>query len=130
MQRAFTTAAAEHSAGRGPEGCEDALTAMGIAYKRLLASDRDCLMLQHHSYAACEEPRVRDLVRRRYAHLVALVCELSGAEDERIDQFFASGMALNVAAALGVAELSASAEWVRTAVAEAAPPSHIDSAQG
>ncbi len=117
--RAFEAAAAEYTAGQGPQGCEDTLMAMGLAYRRLLATDRDCLMLQLHSYAACSEPRVRELVRRRYAQLVTLAAELSGAERERIDQFFARGMALNVAAAMGVQELSVSAEWVSEQGAEA-----------
>lgn len=117
--RAFTTAAQEYAAGQGPPGCEDTLMAMGLAYKRLLAADRDCLMLQHHSYAACEQPEVRELVRRRYAQLVALAAELAGAGQERIDQFFARGMALNVAAAMGVSELSVSADWVQAEVSAA-----------
>jgi hypothetical protein len=87
--------------------------AMGLACKRLLASDCDCLMLQHHSYAACDDQIVRERVRHRYALLLQLVRELSGADDERLDQFFGRGMALNVAAAMGVSELSAGARWVR-----------------
>ena len=63
-------------------------------------------MLQHQSYAACDDEVVRDCVRRRYAELVDLARELSGAEQERLDEFFRHGMALNVAAALGVEELS------------------------
>ena len=41
-----------------------------------------------------------------YAELVALARELSGADAERLDDFFSHGMALNVAAAMGVDELS------------------------
>ncbi|HEV2998440.1 MAG TPA: helix-turn-helix domain-containing protein [Solirubrobacteraceae bacterium] len=108
----FREAAAEYRAGRAPEGCEDALGAMGRAYVELLASDRDCLMLQHQSYAACGDEVVRARVRRRYAELVALVAELSGVEGERLDDFFRHGMALNVAAALDVEDLSISCPWV------------------
>lgn len=108
----FRFAAGEYEAGRGPEGCEDVLTAMGMAYKQLLASDRDCLMLQHQSYAACEDEVVRACVRHRFALLVQFAQELSGADMERLDQFFSRGMALNVAAAMGVAGLSADAPWV------------------
>lgn len=107
----FRQAAADYAAGRAPDDAEDALMAMGLAYKHLLVSDRDCLMLQHQSYAACEDPLVRACVRRRYAQLVHLVAELSGADPERLDQFFGRGMALNVAAALGVADLSSGASW-------------------
>jgi AcrR family transcriptional regulator len=108
----FRLAAAEHADGRGPSECDDALDAMGLAYKGLLASDRDYLMLQHQSYAACDDELVRACVRRRYAELVELARELSGADAERIDDFFRHGMALNVAAALGVEDLSAGCAWV------------------
>ncbi len=110
----FHAAAAEYAGGRAPAECEDVLQAMGHAYKELLASDRDYLMLQHQSYAACDDELVRARVRHRYAELVGLAQELSGAEDERIDDFFRRGMALQVAAALGVEDLSATCPWVRS----------------
>ncbi|HWX44184.1 MAG TPA: TetR/AcrR family transcriptional regulator [Solirubrobacteraceae bacterium] len=109
----FERAAAEYREGRAPEECEDALMAMGRAYKELLLSDRDYLMLQHQSYAACDDEVVRERVRHRYARLVGLAQRLSGAEDDRIDDFFRHGMALNVAAALGVEDLSSGCSWVR-----------------
>ncbi|HEY2217155.1 MAG TPA: helix-turn-helix domain-containing protein [Solirubrobacteraceae bacterium] len=108
----FRIAAAEYADGRAPAECEDALEAMGFAYKGLLASDRDYLMLQHQSYAACDDEHVRACVRRRYAELVELARELSDADAERIDDFFRHGMALNVAAALGVEDLSVGCAWV------------------
>lgn len=112
VAEAFRRAAADYAEGRGPADCEDALEAMGRAYKGLLSSDRDYLMLQHQSYAACDEEAVRTCVRRRYAELVELARELSGADPERIDDFFRHGMALNVAAALGVEDLSVGCAWV------------------
>jgi AcrR family transcriptional regulator len=109
----FRRAARDHRAGRAPAQCEDALQAMGLAYMELLARDRDCLMLQHQSYAACgNDELVRARVRHRFAELVDLVRELSGADTERLDEFFRRGMALNVAAALGVEELSVQCPWV------------------
>jgi AcrR family transcriptional regulator len=108
----FRAAAAEYAEGRAPADCEDVLDAMGRAYKEMLLSDRDHLMLQHQSYAACDDELVRARVRRRYAELVDLVRELSGADAERIDDFFRHGMALNVAAALGVEDLSVGCPWV------------------
>jgi AcrR family transcriptional regulator len=109
----FTRAAAGYREGRGPADCDDALEAMGHAYKELLASDRAYLMLQHQSYAACDDDVVRARVRHCYAEVVELVKELSGASDERVDDFFRAGMALNVAAALGVEDLSRSCPWVQ-----------------
>ena len=108
----FRQGAEEFAAGTAPADCEDALQAMGRAYKELLVSDRDYLMLQHQSYAACDDPVVRDCVRRRYAELVDLAQQLSGADPERIDDFFRYGMAFNVAAALGVEDLSVDCAWV------------------
>ncbi len=71
-------------------------------------------MLQHQSYAACDDELVRARVRHRYAELVELARELSGAEGEQLDEFFRYGMALNVAAALGVEDLSVGCDWVQT----------------
>lgn len=91
----------------------DVLSAMGEAYVRLLERDRDTLLFQHQSYAACEDPVIRERVRALYAGLVAEVKRLSGADGERIDEFFRYGMWLNVAAAMGVEDLSAGCEWMR-----------------
>jgi AcrR family transcriptional regulator len=109
----FRRAAVDYREGRAPEECEDALQAMGRAYRDLLASDRDYLMLQHQSYAACEDELVRACVRRRYAELVELARELSGVQGERLDEFFWRGTALNVAAALGVEDLSSGSSWIQ-----------------
>ena len=108
----FRAAAEDYRQGRAPADCEDILQAMGHAYKDLLVSDRDYLMLQHQSYAACDDELVRARVRHRYAELVDLAGELSGAEPERLDDFFRHGMALNVAAALDVEDLSVGCPWV------------------
>ena len=115
----FRQATADYAEGRGPADCQDALEAMGWGYKALLENDRDYLMLQHHSYAAaCDDERVRARVRHRFAQLVELARELSGAPDERLDTFFCAGMALNVAASLGVEDLSISCPWVGEELAE------------
>ena len=113
----FAQAAAEYRAGRAPADCEDVLMAMGSAYKDLLATDRAYLMLQHQAYAACDDEVVRGHVRRRYAEMVTHVGELSQADAEDLDDFFRHGMALNVAAAMGVAELSAGCSWVQAELA-------------
>jgi AcrR family transcriptional regulator len=109
----FRRSAADYAEGGAAPDCSDVLEAMGHAYKELLMSDRDYLMLQHQSYAACDDEVVRARVRHRYAELVDLARTLSGAEPEQLDDFFRHGMALNVAAALGVEELSTSCAWVQ-----------------
>ncbi len=94
----------------------DALTAMGNAYVEMLSTDRDNLMLQLQSYAACDDEVVRERVRTCYARLVHHVQSLTGADQERIDNFFRYGMWLNVAAAMGVEDLSVGGEWIRAEV--------------
>ncbi len=110
---AFERAAADFHAGRMPNEVEDVIQAMGHAYVELLASDRAWLMIQHHAYAACDDEIVRTRVRSLYAGLVAQVQRLSDADAERVDEFFRYGMWLNVAAAMGVEDLSASCDWMR-----------------
>ena len=116
----FTRAAEEFDPAIAPPDT-DVLKAMGDAYVELLASDRDYLMLQLQSYAACDDDVIRDRVRTYYAHLVTHVQQLSGADQERIDDFFGYGMWLNVAAAMGVEDLSAGCEWVRAEQDTGAP---------
>jgi AcrR family transcriptional regulator len=108
----FTRAAEEFDPAIA-EPDTDVLKAMGKAYVDLLVSHRDYLMLQHQAYAACDDVEIRDRVRAAYARLVAHVERLSGADQERIDDFLRYGMWLNVAAAMGVEDLSAGCEWIR-----------------
>ncbi len=116
----FTAAAAEFDPLTAlPD--TDVITAMGSAYVELLDSDRDYLMLQLQSYAACQDEVIRERVRVLYARLIARVQELSGADPERIDDFFRHGMWLNVAAAMGVPDLSVGCEWVRAELAQSDP---------
>ncbi len=89
------------------------LSAMGEAYVRMLEEDRDVLMLQHHAYAACDDPVIRERVRTLFAGLVAHAQRVSGAAAEEIDDFIRYGMWLNVAAAMGVEDLSVGCEWMR-----------------
>ena len=108
----FTRAAEEFEAAQALPDV-DMLRAMGHAYVEMLVAHRDYLLLQLQSYAACEDPVIRDHVRHLYAGLVASVKRLSGAGEEQIDDFFRYGMWLNVAAAMGVEDLSAGCEWMR-----------------
>ena len=109
---AFRQGAEEFDEGRA-EDCKDALHAMGRAYDELLRGERHYLLLQHQSYAACDDEVVRARVRHGYAQLVELARQLSGAEPEALDDFFRHGMALNVTAALGVEDLSVGCDWVQ-----------------
>ena len=91
----------------------DVLQAMGHAYVELLETERDYLMLQHQAYAACDDAVIAERVRHAFARLLAHVERLSAAEPERIDEFIRYGMWLNVAAAMGVEDLSVACEWIR-----------------
>ena len=92
-----------------PEG--ERMSAMGGAYSALLA-DRDWLLLQQQANAACGDDEVRAVVRRRYAQLYQLVRELSGADQESLTRFFATGMLMNVAAAMDLPELLEGEGWL------------------
>lgn len=110
----FTTAAAQPDHASAGSDVE-ILALMGQAYIELLHAHRDYLLLQHQAYAACDDEVIRERVRTRYAQLVAHVQQLSQAEPEAIDEFFRHGMWLNVAAAMGVEDLSSACAWVRAA---------------
>jgi AcrR family transcriptional regulator len=86
------------AAAAGKQG-EEALEALGEAYVALL-QDRDWLLLQLHGYAACSDEEVRTCMRERWTRLDELVRELTGADEERVYEFLATGMLLNTAAAL------------------------------
>lgn len=87
----FTTAA------RGAPGAE--LDAMATAFVALL-SEPHSLRLLLHAFAASGQPVVAGRVRRRYLDLLERVRELSGADEERLQRFWADGMLLMVTAAL------------------------------
>src|SRR3954469_13439799 len=78
---------------------EQRLQSMGMAYCGLLA-DRPKLMMQMQAYAACDDPDVRDTVRRCYEHLHREVRDMSRADAEQIRAWFSTGMFLNVMAAM------------------------------
>src|ERR1700733_464334 len=114
VQEAFTRAAAEFEPATAPPDIDLLKAAMGNAYVELLSTNRDYLMLQHQAYAACDDEVIRDRVRACYARLVTHVEALApAAEPGWLDEFFRYGMWLNVAAAMGVEDLSVGCEWVR-----------------
>ena len=89
---------------------DEALPAMGKAYVELL-QDRTMLLFQMQSYAACADPVIQQRVRAGYGTIVREVERLPGAEPERVWQFFAHGMLLNVVASLDLAAIADSDEW-------------------
>jgi len=89
---------------------EEALSAIGQAYTDLLA-DRTRLRAQMQAYADCDDDDVRDVVRAGFGRLVDYVTTVSGAEPERVRDFFAFGMLLNVFASMDL--LDHPAPWAK-----------------
>lgn len=98
---AFAAAAAE-----APGSGEEKLQAIGMAYGELL-TDRELLLLQMHSHAAAaEDEAIREVARRGFERLVELVERETGADAETIGRFFATGMLMNVMAALDAGQVT------------------------
>jgi AcrR family transcriptional regulator len=89
---------------RAAEGLrgEEALEAMGRAYVEQLLPDRVRLLGQMQAYAACDDPEICEEVRQGYGDLVAYVERVSGLPSPEVTRFFATGMLLNVIAAMGL----------------------------
>jgi AcrR family transcriptional regulator len=96
-------------AAEGKSG-EEALKAIGQAYRGLLA-DRTRLRGQMQAYADCDDDDVQEVVREGYGRLVKYVERVSGGEPERIRDFFAFGMLLNVFASMDL--LDHPAPWAK-----------------
>jgi AcrR family transcriptional regulator len=101
-------AAASGSSGR------EALQAIGEAYGRLIREDRVLLQGQLQAYASSVgDEDVRAASVRGYGRLVDYVEAVSGADQQTISRFFASGMLMNTLMALGVDDVDAPGEpWM------------------
>jgi AcrR family transcriptional regulator len=86
-------------AARGLDSPETRLKAMGQAYLRLL-EHREEIMFQHQANAAAGDPALREPVRREFMRLFDDIGRLSGASHDEVWDFMATGMMLNVVAAL------------------------------
>jgi AcrR family transcriptional regulator len=90
-------------AAEGKRG-EEALKAMGEAYRTLL-EDRTRLRAQMQSYAACDDPEIRAVVRAGYGDIVTYVERVSGADRATVSGWFAKGMLMNVMASMDLLNL-------------------------
>lgn len=99
VERCFQRVAETFTAAAHDRTGEEALAAMGDAYEQLL-EDRTLLLLQMHAYAACADPDIREATRTGFRQLWLLVERLTGLPFDRITEFFAMGMLMNVAAAM------------------------------
>jgi AcrR family transcriptional regulator len=91
------------AAGRSPD---EIFPAMGRAYAELLAGDRRLLLMQLQGYATCDDHEVREAVRAGFGELYAYVERVSGASADEVRSFFATGMLLNVLAAMDASTLA------------------------
>jgi AcrR family transcriptional regulator len=98
----FSETAAEFE--REYTGVADAQTEMlrafGVRYTELLFSNRPVLMLQLQAYAACDDDVIREHVRAGYDRLAVKVRELTGIDEDHLNEFLSIGMWLNVQAAI------------------------------
>jgi AcrR family transcriptional regulator len=106
------------AASAGKQG-EEALDAIGKAYVGLL-KDRTRLRAQMQAYADCDDPEVRAVVREGYGALVEHVERLVGNDAERVRDFFAFGMLLNVFASMDL--LNQDAPWAKRLLEACIPP--------
>ena len=96
-------------AAEGKRG-EETLEAIGLSYGEFI-QDRTKLRMQLQSHVACDDPEVREVVRRNFGELVEYVERVSGAEPARIRDFVGVGMLLNVIAAMDL--LNGEEPWAR-----------------
>jgi AcrR family transcriptional regulator len=96
------TIAAFMQAAEGKRG-EEALEAIGLSYGEFI-QDRTKLRMQLQSHVACDDPEVREVVRRNFGELVEYIERVSGADPARVRDFVGVGMLLNVIAAMDLLE--------------------------
>jgi len=87
-------------AAAGGRRGEEALEAMGQAYAAMVAGDHTRLLAQLQAYAASDDPDVREAIRSGFGSLHLFVETVSGVDAERVAEWFAKGMLLNVIAAM------------------------------
>lgn len=89
---------------RGAHDSDEALHRMGESYSDLIA-DRYRLLFQLQAYACAGDETIGPEVSHEFRALFEEVERVSGATPEAVTQFFACGMLINVANALGLPEL-------------------------
>src|SRR5918995_189668 len=90
-------------ASRGKTG-EEALRAMGEAYRDLIADSERLQLMMQCMAAASADPEIREGLRAVWRDLVELVERVAPGDAERTASFFAKGMLLNVLNAMGLFE--------------------------
>src|SRR3954471_18457977 len=89
------------AAAEGPDKPEARMRAMGEAYLGMIGNSAEVLC-QLQAYAAAGDPSLRDPVRDEFLRLFEAVREAAGVSREEASFFFAGGIFLAIASALGV----------------------------
>jgi hypothetical protein len=92
-------------AARGLEHTEERLHAMGMSYHPLIEANRDELLLQMQGHATAGDPEIGPAIAAGFKGLYEDVLRASGASPQEVSEFFACGMLVNVATALGLPEI-------------------------
>lgn len=100
------------NAALGLDTPEARLQAMGMAYRPLIEGHRDELLLQMQGHAVAADQEIGPAVAASFKGLYDDVLRVSGASAAEVSGFFACGMLINVATALGLPEIVEPAlEW-------------------
>src|SRR3954462_11203918 len=89
------------AAAEGEEGPEERLRAMGEAYLGMIGNSAEVLC-QLQAYAAAGDPAVQEPIRAEFLRLFESVRETADVSREEGAFFFAGGIFLAIASALGV----------------------------
>jgi AcrR family transcriptional regulator len=85
----------------------ETLEALGEAYVHELLPDRHAVLMMMQGFAAASDPEIQEQVRSKYGEIVTEVGRLTGAMPDDLWRFFASGMLLNIVAALDLPAIAA-----------------------
>jgi AcrR family transcriptional regulator len=113
MEEAFTDAVQRDD--------DDAILALGEAYRLLLRDDPAVLRLHMHALAVAGDPEVGESVTRRYATLLERMRELTGASKDRVRTCFAVGLTLTVVTVLDLPDRHRDLRWGARLLASGAP---------
>jgi AcrR family transcriptional regulator len=100
----FRTAAAGAAPG-------EELRAMGHAYVAELLPDRHAVLMMMQGFAASADREIQAYVRASYGAVVNEVAALAGRDPGEVWDFFATGMLLNIVAALDLEDIADEAAW-------------------
>jgi AcrR family transcriptional regulator len=92
-------------AARGASTPEEALRAMGMAYRPLMEDPRYLSAHLQCFAAAAGDPEIRKHVGARFRRMVDDVARISGADAEAVAAFISCGMYINIALAIGQPDL-------------------------